>query len=241
MSDAPSNPPIALFAALRHELEPVIARLKLTPQGLSHVGRVGEHDVVAVVSGIGAARATAALSHLIQTYEPARLLVIGLCGALVEGLAVGDLFEPQWLIDGKGGAVQLAMGLPRVVRDSPDRSAGETLITVDTVVRTPEEKRALGEKHRAAAVDMETFAVGKLAAERELRCTVIRAVSDTVKTTLPKGIENWVNPDGTTNKAAAMKSLALKPWLISGAMKLGRNADLAAEKLAQRVEQALVG
>ena len=239
MSITSTNPPIALFAALHHELAPVIARLKLKPHGLSHAGRVGEQEVVAAVSGIGAARATAALSHLIQTHEPARLLVIGLCGALVEELSVGDLLEPQWLVDGKGGAVQLAMGLPRIVRESPDRAANETLITVDTVVRTPEEKRALGQEHRAVAVDMETFAVGKLAAERELRCTVIRAVSDTVNTTLPKGIEKWVNPDGTTNKAAAMKSLALRPWLISGAMELGRNADAAAQKLAERVEQVL--
>jgi len=71
---------------------------------------------------------------------------------------------------------------------SPSLHVGR-LLSVDRILREPEEKRALAQQHGAIACDMESFAVAEVCRQAGVRLMSVRVVSDTVDDRLPPEIE----------------------------------------------------
>jgi adenosylhomocysteine nucleosidase len=92
------------------------------------------------------------------------------------------------------------------------------LLTVDRLIRRPEERRQLGSAHAALACDMETFAVAAACRELKTRLLSVRIISDTLEDELPPEIENLL----------AQRSLAGKIGAAAGAVmhRLGAAKDL---------------
>jgi hypothetical protein len=74
-----------------------------------------------------------------------------------------------------------------------------------------EEKRALGARCGALAVDMESHIVGRAAASARLPFAVLRCVSDDVDMPVPPAIAVSMRPDGGLAVGAVLGSLIARP------------------------------
>ncbi len=146
----------------------------------------------------------------------AGIMSYGMCGALADGLRIGD-----WVVgDRLSGAIDAACDagwaaalLARLPGARPGGYFADGRM-IDTVA----EKLGLGERHDALAVDMESHVAAAVAAERGLPFAILRCVSDGARHLLPHAITVSMRPDGGVDAKAMLRSLASRP---------GQAADVA--------------
>lgn len=230
---------VMLLAATRTEIDPTIDALGLNADGDgdAHVGRYGKIKIVAAVTGIGAARATSTFHRIVRSHKAQLVINIGFAGGLDPALITGDVVNFRCILNGRGKIIRFSDGVPYVAVDDGHRETYHTLVTSSKLVFSTEKKERLLKRHRAGAVDMESFAIAEAAAMSEVRLMVIRAISDAAHEHLPKESELWINEDGSTNKRAVTRYLATHPWKFGDIMHLGKEAKLAGRKLADRVKK----
>ena len=250
---SPSNPPaphVLLLAALRDELEPTVSALQLqwSTGGGAAKGEFEGIPTTAAATGMGAARVTAAASKLVDTEGPSAILLLGLAGGLDPGLKAAEVRRIVRILDEHGGAYALQCGTvpqrqevdePAAADTQHDDGAAATLLSVDTVISSVEQKAELFGRYGAAMVDMESAALARLALQRGLPLTVLRAVSDPADQVLPPQAVTWVREDGSIDTRAAMMFLATHPWMAGKLMSLRRHAQAAAQALAGAVGDVL--
>ena len=146
----------------------------------------------------------------------AGIMSFGMCGALADGLAIGD-----WVVgDRLAGAVDAvcdADWAAALLAKLPAARLGNVFADgrmIDTVA----EKLALGERHAALAVDMESHIAAAIALERVLPFAILRCVSDGARHLLPHAITVSMRADGGVDARAMLRSLAARP---------GQAADVA--------------
>ena len=131
-----------------------------------------------LVTGIGKMRATAALTRaLADPSAPSTRLVvnIGTAGALHDHHA--GLFLPSVVVEHDISATELrAMGYPIVDRWEVPDGDGSVLASGDTFVADPVRRASLA--RQADLVDMEGCAVTYVAAAFDVRCQLVKVVSD---------------------------------------------------------------
>ncbi len=107
-------------------------------------------------------------------------------------------------------------------------------MTVDRVVRLPEEKRALGEKYAALAADMETLAVAEVCRRRETPFLAVRVVHDAADDALPRDVEKLLaQRSGAARLGAAVGSILKRPSSVMDLLRLQQRAVEASDRLAQ--------
>jgi len=137
------------------------------------------------------------------------ILSYGMTGALADGLAIGD-----WIVgDRLSGAIE--------VRCNPDWAAnlvarlpGARLggfFADGRMIDSVAEKLALGVRHEALAVDMESHVAAAVATERGLPFAIVRCISDGARHMLPHAITVSMRPDGGVDAKAMLRSLAARP------------------------------
>ena len=139
----------------------------------------------------------------------AGIVSFGMTGALADGLRIGD-----WVVaDRLWGAIELgcdpAWRAALVARIPGARAGG--FYADGRMIATVAEKLALGERHGALAVDMESHVAGAVAAERGLPFAIVRCVSDGARHLLPHAITVSMRPDGGVDGRAMLRSLAGNP------------------------------
>jgi nucleoside phosphorylase len=167
---------VLLTAATPWECRPLAKALGLLPDGPGlWSGSLGARRGVLLETGMGGPAASAALDRVFGTANgstPGLLVSTGLCGALLPELKTGDL-----VVDVHGGPAAFALAaFPAAKRAGVTLHIG-AVADADHVL-TSAEKRALGAKVRAAAVDMESAAVRAWAARRGSAFVAARAVLD---------------------------------------------------------------
>ena len=232
MSD---DAPTLLLAALRDEMDPVTAALGLSKYGSPRKGQVGGRQLIAMVTGMGALRMSAALEKALETHQPQRIILLGFSGGLSLAMNTGDVVRATCVLDGHGSAVRLDGDLPVVGDAQGGHDPRTTLLTMDRVVATPGDKQSLGKQHGATAVDMESFHVARIAAQRGVPLTIIRAISDPADFTMPARIGDWVREDGSPNIMAVLGALMMHPFLMGVLLRLRRHTKTAASRLAAEV------
>ena len=139
----------------------------------------------------------------------------GFCGALDPTLRVGDIVV--------SGDAAVASGAPFV--------RGE-IFSADRVAVTAAEKRALRNRTGAVAVDMETAAVKRKAAEWGVPFICIRAVSDTAVDDLPLDFNRFRNADGNFSRTRIALAAMARPFsAMPGLLELDRNCRRASQSL----------
>jgi adenosylhomocysteine nucleosidase len=121
------------------------------------------------------------------------------------------------------GALVPALGIGDIVT-SP------RIVTVDHLVTDPAEKRRLGESHDA--VDMESAAVAEVCAAHGVPFCAVRAVSDTVDTTLSPALVRLLC-GGNVSVWRAGLALVRRPALLGEFLRLARDTKRAARNLAE--------
>jgi adenosylhomocysteine nucleosidase len=171
---------------------------------------------------------------LIDFHRPRWIVSAGLAGALQPDLRRGNVIMPNEIVDQHGSLLSVGFSLPDgAVETTPGLKVGR-LLTVDHLIRDPDEKRALGDEYQALACDMETMAVAQVCQERRIRFLAVRIISDTLDDRLPREIEQVL--DQTTWAAkmgAATGALFRRPSSAKDLWKLREIALKASDKLAR--------
>src|SRR5262249_51238756 len=133
--------------------------------------------VLVLETGVGTGRVRDALGWLLggpagRPVRPAFVLCAGFSGALQPAWRVGDGLLASEVADLDGGL------WPAARPGRPAALPRGRLLTAPRLVGTPAEKKELGKRHGAAAVDMETAAVARACAERGVPFGCVRAISD---------------------------------------------------------------
>jgi adenosylhomocysteine nucleosidase len=121
------------------------------------------------------------------------------------------------------GALDPALRVGDIVRD---------LHSIDRVAVTAAEKRELRVRTGAAAVDMESAAIARKAADWRIPFHIIRAVSDIAEEDMPLDFNAYRGPDGRFSRTRiALAALARPLTRVPALLRLDRNCRIAAESL----------
>jgi len=195
-------------------------------------GLKGRH-VVVVQSGAGREAASRAAEALLSGHKPQWMISAGFAGGLSPRLKRHDLLMADGLAttDGSRLAIDLEVD-PESLAQTPGVHVGR-LLTVDRIVRRTEEKRALGEKHQALAVDMESYAVADVCRRRRVRFLAVRIVSDAVDDELPPDVDRLLKQKTRAAKlGAVLGALWRRPGSVKDMWKLREDALVASDRLA---------
>jgi adenosylhomocysteine nucleosidase len=201
-------------------------------------GQLDDRRIVLVQSGPGRRRAAAATEALLEDHRPAVVVAAGFAGGLDPGLRRGDIVVGDDVVD-EGGR-QYPIDLPPLPAAAAAAARVGRLLTVDRIIHTSAEKRALGRRYAALAADMETMAVAEVCRRRQTLFLAVRVISDAADEDLPADVEKLLaRPSGPARLAAAVGSLLRRPASLLILLRLRRNAREASARLAEFLVGAL--
>ena len=193
-----------------------------------HQGLLAGRNYVLVESGVGCERALQATDHLLSIFKPGRILSAGFAGALDPQLTRHAIYWPTRIISADD-AIPV-----------PDGKHPKTLLTVDQVADTREEKRRLREATGADLVDMESYAVARYCREKNIPFQSVRIVFDLADEELPKEIRRLTAPkQSLARQFGTLTSVFFKrPSCVLDLYHLKERALVAADCLAVELESA---
>lgn len=196
---------IGIIAAMAEELAHLLAHLEHRRdvnvlEGTYYIGRLGQHDVVLVQSGIGKVMSAMTVAILVQTFEVDAIINTGSAGAVAEGIAIGDVVVADRLAyhDVDVTAFGYAYGqmaqqplyfecdpafvasFKETLADLNHRSHIGLLLTGDSFIAGADRISAIKEHFPdVLAVEMEGAAIAQAAHSLGKPFIVVRAMSDT--------------------------------------------------------------
>lgn len=232
----PAQVDVAVIAALNIELGGLADRLTgmVTTQAdgfKTHRGVWRDRGLLLVESGVGRQRAARATSAVIDGHHPSWVISTGFAGGLAAAIARRDIIVGNAVANEAGERLAIDLKLDPAGRRG--LHVGR-ILTVDRIIRTPEEKRTLAARHDAVAVDMESFAVAEVCRHERTRCIVVRVISDAVDDTLPADVERLIHRPSTAGKlGAAASAIVRRPGSVKDFWQLKEQALLATDRLAE--------
>ena len=124
----------------------------------------------AVATGFGRAKTKKTLEGVIADRKPSLVISVGLVGAVIPELKVGDIFIPEKIVDYDRPEREYIV-------QYPIKKSG-VLVTVPRVFHQKDKINLKKRIPAAAAVDMETAAVAEVLSSRKIPLLCIKAVSD---------------------------------------------------------------
>ena len=217
---------IAILTACAHEAALVRRQLRIQqhttgPVGPLWQGVVHQQDTVLLQCGMGPERAAQAVLWAGQHYQLAGVLSVGFAGALQAELRSGDallvthilaqeaIARTASLTAGSGirPDARLAHIAAMAVAQAAVVSHTGTLLSTTAVVAPAAVKQTLGQLSGALAVDMESYSVGQMAAQRHIPFAVLRTIFDTSRDNMALPVETCTTADGS-----------LRPWRLVGCL-----------------------
>lgn len=216
-----------------------------TIQGNGFAIRVGHwkgRRVALAISGAGRACVARAAEALILGHHPRLVFSAGFCGGLNDSVKRLDLVVAERIVSQSGE--ELAVDL-EPIRSAPLLSRAGVhvgrIVTADAIVRSPREKRALGQQFDALAVDLESAAVAEVCARRNVRFLAVRVVSDAVDDRLPREVERLARQKSRAARlGAALGAILDRPDAAKELYRLKQNALAASDRLAKGLASLIV-
>jgi adenosylhomocysteine nucleosidase len=249
MNDLAIEDPCLLFA-LRREAGPFLREFRPTqrfsgaPCSARFCGPAWL-SVLVVETGIGPQAAHAALEWLLRPAvfgnlpcRPKVVLAAGFAGALQEGYRVGDIILATEVVDQAGtcrrttwpGELPEGTWRPPLLRGR--------LLSIPTLLGTPEEKRRLGQQHAAIAVDMESAVIAQLCQQHGIPFGCVRTISDDVDTPLSPRLVGLL-AQGRVSPWRLTAALLRSPRLVGELWRLRNHTQSAAEQLGRALGELL--
>jgi adenosylhomocysteine nucleosidase len=193
--------------------------------------------VLAINSGVGIEAADRATEKVISRHHPEWIVSAGFAGALREELRRGHIVMANSVADLSGRELEIGLRMdPQAIAATRGLHVGR-LLTVDHILRSPEEKRSLAEKHQALACDMETIAVAEACRRNKVRFLSVRVISDGLDDALPPELESLVNQKSSAARlGAAAGALFRRPGSVKDMWRLKEEAIKASDRLAKFLE-----
>jgi adenosylhomocysteine nucleosidase len=218
---------IAIVAAMPREVAPLVRNWKT--HDIAHDGlryRAYENgDTILICGGIGMLAARRVAEAIIEQAHPARLLSVGFAGALHSKMNVGDVIEPQVVMNAADGS-------------RTQMSSGEGTLLSYSVVADHAQKARLAHAYAADAVDMEAAAVAQAAQAHGIEFAALKTISDSADFAMPP-TERFISSSGEFHSAAFALHIALRPWLWRSTITLSRNSTRASRALCAAIEAYL--
>lgn len=249
MTDLDFNNPCLLFAlgresqAFQREFRPT-QRFPGAPCWARFCGPTWL-SVLVLETGMGAARTERALNWLLDVpklgvvpYRPMLVISAGFAGSLQPDFRVGDILLANEVVDTAGNSWPTTW--PERLPEGewrPPLHHGR-LLTVEQIIAAAEQKQALGEKHGAVAVDMESAAVARKCTERRVPFACVRAISDDLETPLSPRLASLVS-GGRVDPLRLLGALLVRPSMVAQMWRLARQTTFAAEQLGKALGELL--
>lgn len=208
-------------------------------------GRVGTSPAAAMlggVSGPGPERAQRLAERLVEQGATG-LVSWGLAGGLDPRIAPGTLIVADQVVIATGTGyptdrawrqrILSALPLQVLAVEAP-------LLASDAVASTAQDKAALLCRYAAAAVDMESGGIARVASRFGLPFLVLRAVVDPAGMTLPPAFAEAVDERGALRLSYLVRALARQPHMLRSLLALARNARAATSTL-RRIAPVVTG
>ncbi len=207
-----------------------------------------ENDpTVRVVCAGASTERAAVLARRLVDQGVGALLSFGIAGALDPEIDCGELIVAEWVKGAEGETFPCHPGwresLARRLGEAALHPRGGGLLASTRTLLEPADKAAAYRDSGCLATDMESGAVGAIAAEGGLPFLAVRAVADRACDSLPVLVETAVKPDGRPAVGRALAALARRPADIPATLRLARQSELALARLRmlEAVKGALFG
>ena len=233
---------IAILAASGRELAParaalgMLERRRLGSLGCE-VGHTGDVEVYLIKTGMGPAAAFAATETFLAEVTVDAIVSTGYTGALgiaepgevILGTEVHDWTKERPRLVYRSDVALLTMAREAA---GPARAAWSQgiVVTVENVVWRAAEKQALGKVSGAIAVDMESAAIARAAASRNVPFLLVRAVSDGADDDLPMDFNLWLTPRG---RLRGLAQVLMHPSIIRSLLRMKRRVEMGSHALGQ--------
>ena len=217
--------PTAIVVAMRVELAPLLAKMKLQSQLVDGVDLFELPEAMVAVGGIGERHARHAAEVVIERVQPKLLVSAGMAGALSPNLKVGNVGRMREVVDVATGERYPTRG-------------GEWVLATSPGISDVAEKRALLTKYGADVVDMEGAAVAQVAKERGLEFAAVKAISDDAAFPMPP-FARFIDGNGRFETRQFLVYVALHPqwWATLGKMR--KNSKIASANLCRALEHLI--
>jgi len=177
-------------------------------------GLFAGRSVAWAISGCGEVAAARAAQLIIDGHHPQRLVTAGFAGGLDPSLPRGQLVLPSLLLDGSDRQrppLSIDRELAETLWDTHS-PAHATLLTVTRVITDVATKKTLHHSTGAGLVDMESYAVGAVAAEANIGVLACRVISDAADEALPEEVAKLSQPQSTMRRlGTALGALRRRP------------------------------
>ncbi|MEW6544450.1 MAG: hypothetical protein AB1411_12690 [Nitrospirota bacterium] len=232
---------VGVFAATRWECDAV--RRAVVVERRMHVGgtrclvgRRGNSRLFLWRTGVGPVR-SGTVSREALAGQPLDLAVSAGFACALAPSQVGELLIGSEVVSLGAAGASSDQAVPcaapyRAAAVDAARAAGVAaragrFVTTPRVVWRAEEKRRVAAETGAVGLDMESAAIGAVAAARGVPFLVVRAASDLVDEDLPLDFNLFLSPAGWTS---GIVQCLLQPSSLGGLARLRRQTELAAER-----------
>jgi adenosylhomocysteine nucleosidase len=155
-----------------------------------------------------------------------RIISFGVAGGLAPHLRSGDIIVASSVIDSGEPRPTDAEWSHRLLKTVPNASFAP-VAGVDAPVSDPAVKREWHCKTGAAAVDMESHIVARIAAVHKLAFAAVRVIVDPAHRRVPAAALAGMSPDGSTDPFAVLRGLLAAPSEALDLMRVARDAFFA--------------
>lgn len=206
----PNKKVIGIIGAMDCEIEKlkeITENIETVKAGILTVfkGKISNHDVIIVKSGVGKANAAMCTQFIIDKYEPYCIINTGVAGGIGENLSIGDIVIGESLVqyDFDASVLGYAKGymctgfekdkptlfysdknLINIFEDAVKKSGSMqkihkgTIATGDCFISDPNKKKEIKDTFNALAVEMEGAAIAQASHMNSVPCLIIRSISD---------------------------------------------------------------
>lgn len=202
--------------------------------------------VLLVKTGIGPGKAERVTRRILESEAWDVVISAGFAGAL-NSSPIGSLVIGQEVLFGQSTEMFSDSDLPRIVCHPEWVKAalrvqlmdgcllqGGRFVTTDRVLTQASQKRILGERSGAMAVDMESGAIGEVAKQYGFPFLIIRAISDGINEDLPVDFNMFLKPFGWVGGIGQVLS---SPRCWEGFFRLYRHSRQAGIQLSSFFEK----
>ena len=165
------------------------------------------------------------------------MISFGVAGGLASHLRAGDWVVASAIRESETVRATDAVW-SRKLLGMIDGAVHAPIVGVDTPVAEPAKKRELHKTTGAAAVDMESHHVARVAAQHRLAFAAVRVVVDPAHRTVPPAALINMRPDGRANIWAMVRDVVAKPSQIRPLARIAADA-FAARNAMNRVRRRL--
>jgi adenosylhomocysteine nucleosidase len=165
------------------------------------------------------------------------MISFGVAGGLVPGLNAGDWVIASAIVESGAARPTDACWASRL-REAIHEASYAPIIGVDTPVAEPATKRELHRTTGAAAVDMESHVVARLAAAHGLAFAALRVIVDPADRVIPRAALMGMGPGARADGAAVVRDLIVRPSQLPLLMRVSLDAFIARAEM-QRVRRLL--